>query len=400
MVCLVMPVMIFLTACGGETYNPSFATNARALMHNTTIDNMEDIQGFGVSASGMQGMSTEMSLASSTGRNTLVRLDDDGQIREVVFASQEAENSQVITQEQVGHLVNVSTYGDFTFMEFANSARNECLSRYTFFASADRQTFIIYHPTGNVYAMQDFRPGQFILASFRDGIFSFDGNFYKLYVYQNNLHFSHLNTNPQIDVHSAILDFYGNAIILTRNTNLVTQDAKFIVSDFSTHPSILIGDDNRVYRFYPGYNTTNPNARIQVLNENRVWVDTPISINTPLRAIWQNNRASTFVRTANTLQLVHISGGRADVFIIDEHVLSFSQGGLHHTFHDGNSIITERVLDVSTAFWFDGRLIVGIIGATQTNQYSVSFDGVDVTKTYFQTLTFQGNPLVVIHPIN
>ncbi|MCL2370692.1 MAG: hypothetical protein FWC80_05655 [Firmicutes bacterium] len=398
---LTITTTVVFTGCSNYSQNP-FSQRVLSLMQNVRI-NMNNVTAFGMAETTLQDVSI----------HTLVTINEQNQVDEVIFVR---EDEHEIRQESIGVLTNLFTHGEFTFVQYTseNALWHGYISfetRFRFSANFTSQTFIIHHESGRVFALADFfldsdniwNQHVFVSAGIMAVPVSWNiYDYYSLSVDSDyNLNFIHLNPNQAIVIDNARVDKFGNSVLFTSsNINEVTPHAVF------TYGMHFVCPLNIIYRSQV---VAGRRQTTHYLNQNREWIPISKDFNTALGLIrsesssrWNWNEVRRNYVHMNG-QLIEIHGN--SVYLVNDYIFVFREGaGLFRVDIDWGSQWLYRTethsLMAHSSFWREGDLIVEIMGAIENRQYIVSFDGQKVSTQYLETITFQGNALVIINPIN
>jgi hypothetical protein len=252
--------------------------------------------------------------AGANSRSFLVTLDEDGNPSIVQFVKRrstttndDGEITETLTQHEIpGEIDKMFISGDFVFFRYKNAFvtwwnwerdTDWNYDRTNYNCNWEFQSFVIYKPTGKVYALADLAPVQNnnnhhyahsnINVEIMDGnIIAFwdwntggDRKFYALSVEGDELKATNLVPNTNITVESVMADKFGNVYVKTSSLNQIDQANRVV---YYSHNNLFKGDDGLVYDLRQ--TTINMGWERQVHNlrhytENRTLVVAPDDIN-------------------------------------------------------------------------------------------------------------------------
>ena len=392
---------LLLSACGYR--NPeSFQSRTLTLMQDTYIADIENVSAFGLAR-----------VYNSPGRDTLIRLDEDGQLQEVVFL-QEATDTTV-AQESVGYIANFLVAEKFTFIQFSEFDTNQNFqANASFFINSSNVVIVIHHTSGRIFPLPEFQSISSSSFSIFNGLIHYTRPsdhvrlYYNLHVDQEyNLVITHIAMSPHLAIHHAGIDAFGNAIFITDTiASELTSTALFIRNEDDRQ--YFFGQSNIVYRMHNGI--------FEMFNQERQWIYAPDTLDYALYHdfqyhVWRDGIMHS-LRYLSTGYTYYPQTGGKDIhtininsaFIVDDEVFVFTGYGLYHISLDQFIVpgFLRATYQVSgrNLHWINGEAIMETLGAEQTRQYRINFNGATATAEYIGTLTFNGRPLIIIAPIN
>jgi hypothetical protein len=270
-----------------------------------------------VSLGGMAAAVLSNVSAAANNRSFLFAFDEDGNPSIVQFVKRKSvgdTGEEIITQTEIdGEIDKLYVSGDFIFICYRNSYinwwnwerdTNPDYDRMGYECNWSVQSFVIYKPTGKVYALADIANNGG--DDSKDGYYRYDYTFdvedgnvisywdysrsqsYKKYikldVSGDNLTATELVPNTNIQVERILADKYGNTFVKINNGAATTVGATVF-----TRGDIYKGDDGLVYELSQTQPSKDNNWRrlyhVKFYNESRALTDLPADANVYLKGL-------------------------------------------------------------------------------------------------------------------
>ena len=201
-------------------------------------------------------------------RSYLATFDEEGQPEVVEFVKEDSTNEIKTQDDMVGEIDKMYITGDFIFMRYKNEQvtwwdwerdNNPNYDKVSYECNWSFQSFVVYKPTGKIYALSDLAPAPMTneydipqisvdikdgnIISLRNHMSGGSQSFYELSVDGDTLKATNILPNTNIQVQDIMADKFGNTYVRMSTGEQTTSGKRLYYS----HNNFYKGDDGFVY---------------------------------------------------------------------------------------------------------------------------------------------------------